>query len=392
LVGCKSEYIFEKIYLMRKIWFIILIGFYVVSCSHRKEAVTIRGSFKEFHPSMIYLKELTRKGVVDTDSSEIDDDGEFILHARLTGPAFYVLWIPHSRGINLLALPGDKIKVYIHSGEFDIDYTVEGSVESRRISKLVRQQHKTLNQITELSNRFEEIRNAPDFTGQKARLDSLYAVIVKNHKQFSEEFIIQNPASLVNLMVLDQQLGKTTPVFDIKDDFRIFEVVDSCLTALYPSSEIVINLNRKVVAAREELRSEPGSTAPDIALADTTGSVIRLHSLRGRNVLVIFWASWCNDCRMQSKGLISIYRQNAGKTFEIYQISLDRTKESWIKALESDNYPWINVSDVKYWNSDAVHTYMVKEVPYYMLIDPEGKIVVKTTRISDIETELDKIL
>ncbi len=391
MVGCQSEYIFEKIYLMRRIWFIIFLGFCIISCNHRKEAVTIRGSFKELHPSMIYLKELTKNGVVDTDSSEIDKKGEFILHTRLTGPAFYVLWIPHSRGINLLALPGDQIKVYIHSVEFDTDYTVEGSVESRRISKLVRQQHKTLNQITELSNRFEKIRNAPDFVRQKARLDSLYSIIVKKHKEFSEDFILRNPASLVNLMVLDQQLGKTTPVFDIKEDFRIYEMVDSCLTALYPSSEIVINLNRKVVTAREELKSMPGATAPDIALADTTGNIIRLHSLRGKYVLVIFWASWCNDCRMQSKSLLNLYRQNTGRTFEIYQISLDRTKESWIKALKNDNYPWINVSDMKYWNSDAVRAYMVKEVPFYLLIDPYGTILLKTSSLSDIKTELDKI-
>jgi peroxiredoxin len=376
---------------MRNFWLIILLGFCVVSCNHKKENVTIRGSFKEFHPLMIYLKELTRNGIIGIDSSAIDEKGEFVLHARVDNPTFYILWIPHSRGINLLTMPGDRIRIYINSGNFDIDYTVEGSVESRRISKLVQQQHKTLDQITELTNKFEEIRGAPDFAEQKANLDSLYFIIVKQHKKFSEDFINENPCSMVNLMALDQQLGKTKPVFDIKEDFRIYEIVDSCLSALYPSSEIVINLNRKVVASREELKTEPGARAPEIALPDTSGKVISLQSLKGTYVLLVFWASWCSECRDQSKNLVKIYRNKTGNFFQVYQVSLDKSKESWVAGITQDEYPWINVSDLKFWHSGAAETYRVREIPSYFLINPEGKILIRTIHFSEIEKELDEI-
>ncbi len=376
---------------MRRIWFIIFLSLCIVTCDRNKENVTIRGSFKEFHPPVIYLKELTRNGVIDIDSSEIDQKGEFILHSNVAGPTFQILWVPKSRGINLMTLPGDHIKIYINSNEFDIDYTVEGSVESRRISKLVKQQHKTLDQITELTSKFEEIRNAPDFIEQKASLDSLYFNIVEQHKDFSEDFIHENPASLVNLMVLDQQLGRTAPVFDIKKDFRTYEIVDSCLSARYPSSEIVINLNRNVVAAREELKTEPGAYAPDIALPDTSGKIISLQSLKGKYVLLIFWASWCDECRVQSKNLIKTYHQNSGTLFEVYQVSLDRSNESWVAGITKDKYPWINVSDLKYWHSEVAETYLVKKVPLYFLIDTDGKILVKTIRLSEIETKLNEI-
>src|SRR4030043_575600 len=99
---------------MRRILPIILTGFCIISCNHKKENVTITGSFKELHPPMIYLKALTSSGVIAIDSSEINKKGEFLLHTFVTGPAFYVLWIPHSRGINLLTLPGDDIKIYIN--------------------------------------------------------------------------------------------------------------------------------------------------------------------------------------------------------------------------------------------------------------------------------------
>ena len=376
---------------MRRIWYIIFLSLSIVTCSRNKENVTIRGSFKEFHPPVVYLKELTRNGVIDSDSSEISEKGEFVLYTKVNGPTFQILWVPQSRGINLMTLPGDHIKIYINSNEFDIDYTVEGSVESRRISKLVKQQHKTLDKITELTGKFEEIRNAPDYIEQKASLDSLYFRIVEQHKDFSESFIYEKPASLVNLMVLDQQLGRSAPVFDIKKDFRIYETVDSCLSARYPSSEIVINLNRKVVAAREELKTEPGAYAPDIALPDTSGNVISLQSLKGKYVLLIFWASWCTECRNQSKNLISKYNQKSVNLFEVYQVSLDRSKESWLTGLTKDKYPWINVSDLKYWHSEAAETYLVKKVPLYFLIDPDGKILVKSIRLSEIEIELASI-
>ena len=376
---------------MRRICFFIFLSLSIVACNHNKENVTISGSFKKFHPPVIYLKEISRNGIIDIDSSEIGEKGNFILHSRVDGPTFQILWVPQSRGINLMTLPGDHIRIYINSNEFDVDYTVEGSVESRRISKLVKQQHKTLDQITELTNKFEEIRNAPDFMEQKANLDNLYFDIVEKHKDFSEDFIHENPASLVNLMVLDQQLGRTAPVFDIKKDFRIYEIVDSCLSARYPSSEIVINLNRKVVAAREELKTEPGAYAPDISLPDTSGNIISLQSLKGKYVLLIFWASWCTECREQSKNLVSIYNQYSGNSFEIYQVSLDRSRESWVAGITRDKYPWINVSDLKYWHSQAAEIYLVKKVPLYILIDPDGKILAKTNRLSDIEIKLDEI-
>jgi len=376
---------------MKRIWFIIFLSLCIVTCNRNKENVTIKGTFKEFHPSMIYLKELSRNGIINIDSSEIGQKGEFVLHTNVDGPTFQILWVPQSRGINLMTLPGDHIKIYILSNRFDVDYTVEGSVESRRISKLVKQQHKTLDQITELTNKFEEIRNASDFIEQKASLDSLYFSIVEQHKDFSKDFIYENPASMVNLMVLDQQLGKTAPVFDIKQDFRIYEIVDSCLSARYPSSEIVINLNRNVVAAREELKTEPGAYAPDIALPDTSGNIISLQSLKGKYVLLIFWASWSAECRVQSKNLIQIYNQNSGNLFEAYQVSLDRSKKSWVAGITKDNYPWINVSDLKFWHSEAAETYLVKKIPLYYLIDQDGKILTKTTRLSDIEKKLEEI-
>lgn len=369
----------------------IIIILTIISCRGKKENVTISGSFKDAHPPVIYLKEISGQGITNVDSSSLNEKGEFLLHAYTTTPVFYVLWVPESRGINLLAFPGDNIKVYINSNEFDIDYNVEGSVESRRISKLIKQQHKTLDQITELSNRYEKIRRAADFAVRKAKLDSIYDIIMKNHKKFSEDFIAKDPCSLVNLMVLDQQLGRSAPVFDIKSDFGIYERVDSCLSARYPSSPMVLNLNRKVVTVREEIRTGPGTIAPELALPDTAGNIISLSSLKNKYVLLVFWASWCEECLGQSVKLAKIYHNIPRDSLQVFQISLDKTKKSWIYVLNSGNYDWINVSDLKYWNSEAARIYVIKKIPMYILVDEHKRILMRTADFSEIEMKLTEI-
>ncbi|MBN2612121.1 MAG: AhpC/TSA family protein [Bacteroidales bacterium] len=371
---------------------LMVIALVFFSCSGKKENISIKGSFKESHPHQVYLKKFSENGVLTIDSSEINNDGRFELGCYSAEPSFYILWVENSRGITLIAFPGDKMEVYIHSGQFDVDYSVEGSPESRRVSKLVRQQHKTLEQITELSNEFERIRNSPDFASRKQLLDSIYDDVFRKHKSFSEQFILEKPGSLANLMALDQQLGRSAPVFEMHDDFRIFELVDSSLSAAYPSLDIVKNLNKKVIYTREQLKLEPGSPCPVIALADTSGKVVSLGSLKGSYVLVNFRASWCSECNAQSGILKRISAKYNPGILQIYQVSFDRTMESWKAGIEEDSRSWINVSDLKYLGSELINTFLIKKLPYYILLDKEGKILATGHDLLQIEQQINDIL
>ena len=193
-------------------------------------------------------------------------------------------------------------------------------------------------------------------------------------------------------MALYQQLGKNAPVFDYKKDFRYFNLADSNLTALYPNSEAVKNLNRKVVEIREQLKLDIGSTIPDISLPDPEGNIISLSALRGKYVLLDFWASWSIVSRQENPKLVKIYNKYKEKGFEIYQISLDRTKESWIKGIDEDKLNWINVSDLKFWNSAACVKYNIQKLPANFLLDTTGIIIAKNLTGNDLENNLKKSL
>ncbi len=234
-------------------------------------------------------------------------------------------------------------------------------------------QTRTLEKITEISTEYENSRGSKDFDKIKARIDHTYDQIVAEHKLFSIGLIEENPGSLVGLMALYQQLGRNAPVFDYKKDFKYYEMVDSSLSRLLsPNSEAVIDLNRKVTELRELLRLETGSPAPEISLPDRQGNIVPLSSLKGKNVLLIFWASWSSQSLAEMNKLTALYPKLAGSDLEYYQVSLDRTRESWLNMTEQRKIQGVHVSDLKYWDSPVVSLYHIEKLPVLYLLDKAG--------------------
>ena len=104
-----------------------------------------------------------------------------------------------------------------------------------------------------------------------------------------------------------------------------------------------------------------------------------MASLRGKYVLLDFWAAWCRPCREENPNIVENYNNYKSYGFDVYQVSLDRTKEDWIRGIKQDKLPWINVSDLKYYQSEAAKLYNVDRIPSAFLLDPEGKIIAKHT-------------
>ena len=134
-----------------------------------------------------------------------------------------------------------------------------------------------------------------------------------------------------------------------------------------------------------------GDTAPEIAFPDPSGKVIPLSSLRGKYVLIDFWASWCGPCRAENPNVVRMYKKYKDKGFEIYGVSLDMSKEQWVQAIQQDGLGWIHVSDLGYWNSQVVPLYDLTGIPSTVLLDKEGKIIAKELRGESLEAKLEEI-
>jgi peroxiredoxin len=135
-----------------------------------------------------------------------------------------------------------------------------------------------------------------------------------------------------------------------------------------------------------------GQPAPEIAMADPNGNIKTLSSLRGKYVLVDFWASWCGPCRAENPNVVSAFEKFKDKRFTVLGVSLDDDKGAWTDAIKADKLNWLHISDLKKWESTVVNTYQFEGIPYNVLIDTNGIIIAKELRGNALQEKLASIL
>lgn len=119
-----------------------------------------------------------------------------------------------------------------------------------------------------------------------------------------------------------------------------------------------------------------GSAVPEISLPDTKGQVVSLSSLKGKVVLIDFWASWCRPCRLANPGVVRLYNKYKAKGFEVFGVSIDDDKLEWIKAIKKDKITYSQVNDNSGFDSKILSAYMIDAVPTTFLLDKQGNLVV----------------
>ncbi|MBS3770532.1 MAG: AhpC/TSA family protein [Bacteroidales bacterium] len=379
---------------------IVLVLFIIQACGSGSNQFSIEGNLDNANNERLYLLELKTDGVNKVDSVQLDQDGEFEFEGYTEVAKFFLVRTSPQNSVTLVVEPDNHITLKGDAQNMGNDYKVSGSEGSREIMKLRKRLESTIASLDSLGQIYQ---NNPDQETQddlKNRLNKESRKIVQDQKEYTKDFIDRNINSLASLMALYQQIGPRSYVLNPQQDFAYFEKVDSALMANYPNSEPVKSLHSQVEEMKKKMEADNaaserlgvGKEAPEIALPNPEGDTVRLSSLRGDYVLLDFWAAWCKPCRVENPNLVETYKKFKDEDFEIYQVSLDKSRSDWVNAIEKDELgDWYHVSDLEFWNSRAAQKYNIRSIPASFLLNKQGEIIAKNLRGDDLPAKLNEI-
>lgn len=297
--------------------------------------------------------------------------------------------------ILLLLEPNEKVKVTIDYNSL-ANYKVEGSLGSEQVQVLTNRISFTKKTLDSLNN---QISKATDNI-TKEQLMAQYNAAIDSQRVFSTRFIWANPMSRASVVALYQQYSPEKYVFDRAEDIQLFKVVASSIIARFPNSTYAKGMEQDIVEMNRKLKShqilsmlkQAEATLPEIALPSTKGDTVKLSSLKGKVIIINFWASWNQASLLENRELAGIYNQFKGKPVVIFNVSLDVDKQAWLKAIETTNAPGVHVCEFNAKNPVSAGSYNVTEIPTNFVIDKNYDIIGRNVRGEALKRMIQELL
>ena len=356
----------------------LIVAVLMTGCSSEPEFV-VKGNIQD-SDSVTFMLQKREAGKFITLDSALSRNGIF----KMTGS------VQFPEMVQLVATGRQKrVSFYIENSEI----TISGNLDSLSFAEVSGSKtqdeyqsfidsNKPLSE--KYSNLYIEYQSArqENNTEKIAELEKEAEAIQNEMTQLEKDFVKNNPSSYVSPSILNS-LSFEMEASDIE---AAINAMDTNVARIPVAKDLMARARvMKAVAI--------GQKAPDFTLNDVNGKPVSLSSKMGTKLLLIdFWAGWCNPCRQENPNVVRVYKEFNKKGFDVFGVSLDRTKDEWVEAIAADKLTWTHVSDLEYWNNAAAKLYAVNAIPANFLLDENGIIIARNLRGEDLYNKVKEVL
>lgn len=369
----------------------------LASCGGSMSETGISGKVEGAAGETVYLQRFVDNKAVFADSAVIGQDGSFKLQPGDPMELnFYRILLDEKRSLVFLTDSTESINISTKADDFDRAHKVSGSPHSELLFSFYDHVRPLVEQENELKGL---TRGTAASEEERSQALSQLVELRKEKRNYCLEFIDQHNTSPASLAALEE--------LNVAQDLDAFKKVREGLKGVFDHTNYFKMVNEQIaLAQRQEKLKEAGGTrpaknakysegmqAPDISMPDPSGKNRKLSDLKGKVVLIDFWASWCGPCRRENPNVVRTYEKYKNKGFEIFSVSLDSDAGKWQQAIQQDGLVWeSHVSDLKGWQNGAAKAYGVSSIPHTILLDQDGKIIATHLRGGQLEAKLAEVL